>query len=356
MDAEEISDVLARWCAEVNVIGASAGVRRVDQSDVVAAWGLDGRNPASAMPTSGRFRIGSVTKTFTSAIVLDLIDRGVLEFESTIESWLPRYPYAGEITLRSLLEHTAGTADMIFDAYADFMQLLLSDLERRFTPAEIAELMASLPAHAPPGNSYRYSNTDYNLLGLITERVSGVSFSTLLSRGITIPLGLSNTAYDDNMPDDLLHGWFDLTSDGQPRPSLERDLDVRDFPNTALITLAFAAGGMTATVVDLLAWGESLYLGDVLTPTMRKQLLASPAFPDPAGGHHGLGVFGYGERSADGSWPAYGHVGNIVGSSTFVGSFPASHTTVAIHANVLEVPSDKLVDLGFALEATRGQP
>src|SRR5579859_7386031 len=92
VDAEEIRDLLARWCVEVDVIGASAGVRRVEQSDVVVAWGLDGRSPASAMPTSGTFRIGSVTKTFTSAMVLDLIDRGVLEFESTIEGWLPRYP------------------------------------------------------------------------------------------------------------------------------------------------------------------------------------------------------------------------------------------------------------------------
>jgi hypothetical protein len=100
----------------------------------------------------------------------------------------PSYPHAKRISVLSLLTHTAGTADMTSDAFSDYTQLLLADLGRRFTPEDLISLMAALPAHAAPEESYRYSNTDYLLLGCIAERVSGVSFAELLSRRFTTPL------------------------------------------------------------------------------------------------------------------------------------------------------------------------
>jgi len=118
-----------------------------------------------------------------------------------------------------------------------------------------------------------------------------------------------------------------------------------------LITTAYAAGGMTSALEDLVAWGDALYLGDALSAPMRDRLLASPAVEDPDSGRwHGFGVVGYGKRSPDGSWPAYGHAGNIVGSSAFVASFPGSRTTVAIHANIQEVSTEAFIDLAFDLE------
>jgi hypothetical protein len=134
-----------------------------------------------------------------------------------------------------------------------------------------------------------------------------------------------------------MHGWFDLDAIGNAGPSSARELDVRDFPNAALISTAFAAGGMTSTLADLLAWAEALYLGEWLSPAMRALLFKSTAVADLDGVGRGLGVVGYGEQAADGSWSAYGHAGNIVGSSTFIAAFPGSGTTVALHANVQEV-------------------
>ena len=328
----------------------SAGVARRGKGAALASWGLDGRNPDSPMTPSGQFRIGSVTKTFTSALVLDLIDQGDLDLDDTIERWVPTYPHAAQISVRSLLMHTAGTADMISDAFSDYTELLLADLSRRFTPRETLALMSALPAHGAPDELYRYSNTDYLLLGYILERVSGLSFAELLRSRFTTRLHLDRTTYDTALPDDLKHGWFDFesltTADAPPT----RNLDVRDFPNDALITTTFAAGGMTSSLADLLSWGAALYLGAALSPSMRALLLASPSVEDPATGRwHGLGVVAYGTRSADGSWPAYGHAGNIVGSSAFVASFPRSRTTVAIHANVQHVTTEQLVDLAFVL-------
>jgi CubicO group peptidase (beta-lactamase class C family) len=96
--------------------------------------------------------------------------------------------------------------------------------------------------------------------------------------------------------------------------------------------------------------GEALYLGDALSPAMRSQLLASPTVEDPETARwHGYGVVGYGVRLPDGSWPAYGHAGNLPGTSAFVASFPSKNTTVAVHANVQEVPTETFIDLAFEL-------
>lgn len=349
MLTDQIVDLLEPFCAELGVPGASAGVRSAGRPPVLAAWGIDGRDPSTPMSVSRRFRIASVTKTFTSALVLDLVDRGELTLEATIEPWVPSYPYASAITIRALLDHTAGTADMIFDAQSEFFALLLADLDRRFTPVELVDLMASIPPYARPGESYRYSNTDYNLLGLITECISGADFATVLANRITTPLALADTTYDDRVTDDLMHGWFDLESIGNAGPSSPRTLDVRDFPNAALISSAYAAGGMTSTLTDLLSWAEALYLGDWLSPRMRARFLGSTAVADAEGVGHGLGVVGYGEQSADGSWSAYGHAGNIPGSSAFIAAFPGWGTTVALHANVQEVPPERLVELACAV-------
>jgi D-alanyl-D-alanine carboxypeptidase len=351
VDAPQVSEMLATLCTDQHVYGASAAVRRPGQPDVLAAAGVDGRNPDSPMPTSGKFRIGSVTKTFTSAAVLGLVDRGDLALDTTIERWLPSYPHAAQITIRSLLDHTAGTADQIFDDQRAYVADLLADLEREYTPAELAEVMAALPPHDVPGATYRYSNTDFNLLGLILEQVTGTPFATLLAERFTGPMHLDATSYDIGIPDGLVHGWLALDPDGELGTTLERDLDVLDFPNAAMFSLAYAAGGMTSTLSDLLTWIESLYGGDVLSPAMRAQLLASPEHDEPFGGTCGLGVFGYGVRGRDGRWTAYGHTGNMIGSSSFVAFFPDSGTTVVLHANVLEVPAAATIDLAFALEA-----
>jgi D-alanyl-D-alanine carboxypeptidase len=347
----EIQNALDSRAGEIGAFGIGVGVARVGSTATFASWGVDGRNPDVPMTPTGRFRIGSVTKTFTSALVLDLVEQAELTLDETIEQWFPAYPHAAQMSVRSLLTHTSGTADMTFDAFPDLIGLLLSDLTRAFRPEEVIELAAALPPHAAPGESYRYSNTDYLLLGHIVECVSGHAFAELVSRRFTAPLGLDATAYEDDIPDDLKHGWFDLESIGTTDGTPQRDQDANSFPNTALITTAYAAGGMTSSLADLLMWGEALYLGRALSASTRDQLLASPSVEDPvAGDWHGFGVVAYGSRLPDGTWPAYGHAGNIVGSSAFVASFPRSHTTVAIHANIQEVSTEALIELAFDLE------
>jgi D-alanyl-D-alanine carboxypeptidase len=334
------------WCRRVGAIGASAGVRSPGGADRYIAVG---RNGGDAMPTSGRFRIASVTKTFTSALALRCVERGTLALDATLDSWFPQFPNAAKVTIRMLLEHTSGTADIVFDDFDEYRNLLLSDLGRVYAPGDVVAVAAARPPFAEPG-TYRYSNTDYVLLGAVAEEITGASFAELVASEFADPLGLTATAYEIGDDDLLLHGWFDLNSDGSFDPCRVRALDTRDLPGAALLSFAFAAGGMTSSLADLLEWGEALYLGSVLSPSMRETLLASPRLIDPDGHAHGFGVFRY--THADRTF--YGHTGNIIGSSVFVGGFPDSGHTIAVHANVLEVPSSEFVELAAELVAHDG--
>ena len=348
-DEHSADSVLAGWCEKYFVPGARAGVRHLGGSDRFVATGVDGRWPDTPMTARGSFRIGSVTKTFTSAIVLDLVSRGDLSLDTTIQQLVGDYPHADAITVRHLLEHTAGTADPLFDDQSGMFGLLLADLERSFEPHEVIDLARALKPFAAPGESYRYSNTDYHLLGLVAEQIRQQPFSAALREVCTAPLHLERTIITPSTPDDMVHGWFDLDLDRPPGIVRARNLDVLSFPATALVTSAYSAGGVTSTLGDLLTWGEALYLGTALPAETRNELLASPVHADPDAGVHGLGVFGFGQQSADGRWDAYGHTGNIIGSSTFLAAFPRYGATVAVHANVQEVTSHALAEVGSAL-------
>jgi D-alanyl-D-alanine carboxypeptidase len=314
-----------------------------------AATGFD--DPSSGVPLGGdgSFRVGSVTKTFTAALVLGLCSTGAIALADPVAQWVPEFPGAGNITVEDLLGHVAGLGDPILDAFEEYVGLLLADLERDHTPAELLSFDASSPPVAAPGDRYRYTNTEFHLLGALIERVTGTDFAGALEAAVTVPLGLDHTRYSTGSICDLAAAWCDIGSDGSLDASRVRDLDASKLPNVALVSLAFSAGGITSNLADLVRWGDALYHGDALAAPMRDLMLASPVHPDPEnGGVAGLGIFGFGAPDTDGRFEAYGHCGNIVGSSCVLAAFPRTRVTVVAHANVLEVPAALLVDLARA--------
>ena len=111
-DRDTVRAALEQWSAEVHTFGAAVGIRvQGHDDDVVAAVGIDDRNPDSEMRSSGRFQIASVTKTFVTAVVLSLVDEGSLRLDQTIEQWFPEIVSADQITISMLLSHRSGLAD-----------------------------------------------------------------------------------------------------------------------------------------------------------------------------------------------------------------------------------------------------
>ncbi len=247
------------------------------------------------------WQIGSNTKAFTAAAILQLEAEGKLTIDQTIGRWLPQYPVWKSVTIRRLLNMTSGIPGY------DFNPKMLADYaknpKRNFT---IAELIAyayptNNPSAPPPTRGYSYSNTNYLLAELIVERASGNSYASELARRFfQSNIGLDDTYYSATQyPTDVLgrmvSGYFfshDPDNSGLA-PLLGKD--VRDDS----VSWMQGAGGIVSTPEDLTRWARALYAGSVLAPKQRAELLslvstktgkpiAKTSLSDPQG--FGLGV------------------------------------------------------------------
>ena len=148
-------------------------------------WGITNR-------TDTRFRIASITKTFTKVLLLQLAEDGLLSFEGTIADYLPNYagPGANNITVQQLFDHRSGIVG----------ESAVEDLDRierdHFTRSQMLDLIAAYELAAPPGEEWIYSNFGYYLLGAILENVSGKTYAKLLEERICIPAGMQDTLPD----------------------------------------------------------------------------------------------------------------------------------------------------------------
>jgi D-alanyl-D-alanine carboxypeptidase len=361
VDAALALELVDDWRADVHAFGVGAAIRVPGHRDVFVASGVDDRHPETPMPTTGVFSIASITKTFVASIVLRLVDEGRLALDDTIERWFPDVPSASRITIAMLLSHTSGIADFGNDRPGEMRDLLVSDLGRRFTPEEAFAYSTRLGPSAEPGARFSYSNANYQALGIVASRVTGVALGDLIADRFAGPLGLGHTTLDDGslVAADAQHGWFTLDYPGDPEadvangtfdPTVPRDLDVLDFPHAALQTFAGGAGAMTSSLDDLLAWGQALYSGQVLGARLTDRMLRFDNHFGP--GLYGLGAEGFCpcDESADPPTATLvGHDGSGIGSRTILGFAPDSGVTVAVHANVEEISSGALSRIAVAL-------
>jgi D-alanyl-D-alanine carboxypeptidase len=224
--------------------------------------------PASAMRTSDRFRIGSITKTFVTSVVLQLIDEGKVHFTDTVETWLPgAVPASAKATIEQLLRHQSG----VFD-YFDDPRVLAPYLAGEFSYAWTHEQLVAIAAdHEPlfvPGAQYSYSNTNYTLLGLVLEKATGATLEDLIRDRIVRPLALDSTSAEvlPAIDEPFAHGYL-ISADGPP-------LDV-----TAVSpSHAWAAGSIVSTAHDVAIFYRALLAGKVVRASQLDAMLT----PDPA--------------------------------------------------------------------------
>jgi D-alanyl-D-alanine carboxypeptidase len=265
---------------------------------------LDSRNPMSPI---GWFRIGSVTKTFLSALVLQLIGEGKLGLDDTVERWIPGLvPGGHQITLRQLLNHTSGLHN-----YTDDLPSNAAIIADRFKQWHPRETVAAAVKHAPlfePGTSRSYSNTGYLILGMVIERATGRPWETELEQRILRPLDLRHTLAPSNaqaLPEPHAHGY--LPVDGLL-------IDVTEFNPSC----AGAAGGIASTAGDLNRFFRALLTGGLLE-SAQLQAMQTTVATDIAEVRGGLGL---GQWTLPNGLALWGHVGGFFGYHTF------SHHTV----------------------------
>ena len=306
----------------LRVEGTVLGVSRHGQTWIGAA-GVDDTATGTPMATDRRFRVASITKLYVDAVVLSLVDEGALSLDDRLGRWYPTFPNASDITVRMLMDHTAGvTTDWWLSP--DLLQVALDNLGRTWKPSEVIDFMAKRPPVGPPGGPALYSNTGFILLGEIAAHVGGESIGALIEDRIIRPLGLQHTTFGFDNPPDLAHAYYDFQG---------HTIDVTAMPMQAMLSMAGAAGAIQTDATDLLTFVETL-LGttDILSESSR--LLLSPPTPVPDRFLHGVMGFCPCQPTDTGTaYSGWGHTGDIPGFFSAAVYFPPSDTTVVIFLN-----------------------
>ena len=272
-----------------------------------------------------KFRIGSITKQFTAAAILLLEERGKLTLDDPVKKFLPDAPAAWDkITLRNLLTHTSGIADIVMNPEFVKLQSLAT------TPEELVERFRRLPLDFAPGSQFSYSNSGYMLLSYLIEKISGSSYEDFLRENLFAPLVMNDSGYDTN-------------SAIIPRRAAGFVYDSSGFVNAAFIHMSIpqGAGGLYSTTGDLLKWNQALFGGKVLKP----ESLAKMTAPFRENYALGLSI----ETTARGR-KAIRHDGAIDGFDADLTYFPEDQLTVAVLSNV-ETDGLHVEDLANSLAA-----
>ena len=272
---------------------------------VRAAAGVARLGRAAPAPVNGRFRIGSVSKTFLATVVLQLEAERRLRLDDTVERWLPGVvPNGDEITLRHLLNHTSGIEN--YTAVLDLSPAgWLPQRYRSWQPDELVALATAKPPLFEPGDGWSYSNTNYVLLGLVVKAATGHDYATEIQRRIITPLGLRQTespGEKTRISGPHAHGYLPAGPETGAKP-----VDVTTFNPS----VAGAAGDMISTTSDLNTFFKALLTGRLLPPA---QLTAMTTMVE--GHDYGLGLEA---THLSCGVTVYGHGGGIFGYST--GSF-----------------------------------
>jgi len=265
--------------------------------------------------TGGQFRIGSVSKTFTATLVLKLAAKGKLALDDPIAKYLPGLlPYPEPITIRQLLQHTSGLPRDLAPQYT-WASLPDIDTQRFVHFGEVEAIHDSTvqPLLFPPGTNWSYSNTGYNVLALLVEKLTGRRFEQVLADWITGPLHLGDTFLPRDfplVPDPAMHGYEQL----YPAPQGPTDVTAYN------LTRYFGAGDIISSASDLNRFFHALLGGQLLPAGLLAQMKTTVPWPGQGGLlSYGLGLMRLTLTSicGPGAPTVWGHGGDVPGYNTW---------------------------------------
>jgi D-alanyl-D-alanine carboxypeptidase len=296
------------------VAGGAPGVLvlvRDDSRSRSEASGFADVEAGRALRPNDRFRIGSVTKTFVAAVVLQLVDEDVLALDDTAERWLPGLlPGGAGITLRELLSHTSGLPD-----YVDDLPL---SADAASQPRDLIDLALEDPQGSP--RRFSYASTNYLVLQLVVEEATGADLAEELERRIFQPLGLEETSFEPgSVTGPLAHGYRPPSHAGVVTGS---PVDVSDEP----ASWAWGAGAIVSSAGDVARFFAALLRGRIVP----QPLLSEMQTLVPAGrNRYGLGLAVYPTPCG----AAWGHTGNANGYVTIAWNTRDARRQVVLMTN-----------------------
>jgi D-alanyl-D-alanine carboxypeptidase len=310
-----LDDALTTTMANQKVPGVVVGLWIPGEGTYVATRGVSDLATGKAMQRNDHFRIGSITKTFTVTVLLQLADEKKVGLDDPVSKYVSFVPNGRNITLRMLANMTSGlfsyTEDDAWVAEA------FSDFQRTWTPRQLVDVGIRHPPNFAPGTGWHYSNTNTILLGMIIEQVSGKAIQEVFAERLFKPLGLQNTSWPTTsaMPAPYARGITMQTLDGKQADATHHNP-----------SWAFTAGQLISTVDDLRVWVKSYTTGSLLSPEMQKQRLTYVTFPPNTDQKkYGLGI------GSDHGW--LGHSGELPGYNTGAYYLPGKDATFVIMVN-----------------------
>jgi CubicO group peptidase (beta-lactamase class C family) len=315
---QDIEDLLTKY-HEYGQFNGSVLVG--SDGEVVYSGGFGMANMEYDIPNSPntKHRIGSITKQFTAALILQLVEEGKLELDKPISAYLPNYegPAADVVTIHHLLNHSSG-----IPSYTSFPAFFQEQSRDPFTPVEFVKTFSDSVLQFTPGEKFAYNNSGYFLLGHIIEEVTGKSYEQVLQERILAPLDMKDTGYDHHATilKNRAAGYEKRGNEYVNAPYLD-------------MSIPYAAGSLYSTAEDLYKWDRALYEDKILSEAS-KELMFSPHIVD------GNAQYGYGwsianlpvGKSGD-SLPIVAHGGGINGFNTLIIRLPEEENLIVLLNN-----------------------
>lgn len=313
-----------------NIPGIVLAVNKRGSAQWIGASGVSNLTTKTALTGNESFRVGSISKTFTAIVVLQLAQEGKIGLDDSVSKWLPdlvsslsKYDL-NKITLRMLLNHTSG-----IHPYTDVTDaIFLGTYENPLTVWSRSDVLSVVNSHSPdftPGTSWHYSNTNYYILGILIEKITGDTYENQVKTRIIDALGLKDTYVpapgNPYLTGSFARGYFGIDS-------------LVDYTYTDP-SYPWSAGSVVSTPADLATWVMAIYDGTLLNSTYKQQQTTYTT-TTYTGMLYGLGIV------QDNNYNLFGHRGQTFGYDCTMYYVEGKDTSVAacVNRSLFEVNSD----------------
>lgn len=335
---------LERLAKDLLVTGAVVMIKSPELGDWATTLGTRTYQGVEPVEVTDHIRIGSVTKTWTATVILQLIQKGKIKLSDKVSKYRPEVPNGDKITIEHLLNMRSGLFN--YTHSLELNKAMDNTPDRVWQPEELLNLGYAEPASFPPGERWEYSNTNTVLLGLIIEQLTQQPLDEVFQERIFDRVGMPESEFpaitDATLPGEHAQGYtYGTNVETMDSPVLPKEVqeaaragtlapkDVTDVNPS----WAWSAGAGISTASELAAFAKALTDGTLLGPEMQQRRLDSvePTDPDaPDGPGYGLGLAKFGAL--------YGHTGELPGFNTFVGHDPERDLTVVVWTSLEPSP------------------
>lgn len=303
--------------------GAPGAMVRVDDNGTVhrLSEGVADRATGRAITTTDRFRVGSVTKSFSAVVLLQLVDEGKLDLDASVNTYLPGLLPDNRITVRQVMSHRSGLYDYTNDMFAQTVPGFESVRNKVFSYQDLVTLSLKHAVTNAPGAAYSYSNTNFVVAGMLIEKLTGHSVATEYQNRIFTPLNLTDTFYVH--PDTAIPGTH---ANGYLTPDEAGGALVDSTEQT--VSWAQSAGAVISSTQDLDTFFSALMSGQLMSAAQLAQMQQWTTVNSTQG--YGLGLR---RRDLSCGISVYGHTGTVQGYYTYAFASKDGKRSVTALAN-----------------------